>query len=126
MANAKNNDSKSNGNGWGDLKFAKWEWNNETDVLYEQWLKNTAPDLGEGLAYLVTQGYRVTCSFDNDSGSPKVSATGTGKRHVNENICITSWGDDVEDCILVTIFKIDVLFEGKTAPTRSEKRSGRR
>lgn len=126
MATMKDKGLSGNSNNWGDLKFAKWEWNNETDEAYSAWLKNTAPDLGEGLSYLVEQGYRVTCSFDVDSNSPKVSATGIGKKHVNENICITSWGEDVEDCILITIFKIDVLFEGKTAPTRGEKRTGRR
>jgi hypothetical protein len=123
MANDK---VKSNSPGWGDLKFAQWNWNEETDHAYNEWLKSHAPDLGEALTYLVEQSYRVTISFDHDSGSPKVSATGIGKKHVNENICITSWGEDTEDCILLTIFKIDVLFEGKTAPTRGERKTGRR
>lgn len=120
------NSTARNGSTWGDLQFARWTWNEENDTAYEDWIKHQAPDGAEALSYLVEQGYRVTVSFDHDSNSPKVSATGLGKKHVNENICITSWGNDVEDCILLTIFKIDVLFEGRTAPTGGKATSGRR
>lgn len=126
MAAARKEQTGRNTSSWGDLSFAKWAWNAENDEAYEEWVKHNAPDGTEALSYLVEQGYRVTISFDHDSGSPKVSATGMGKKHVNENICITSWGNDVEDCILLTIFKIDILFEGKTAPTSTKSNSGRR
>jgi len=126
MAQKPRNGSGTNG-GWNsEIQFAKTEWNNTIEAQYEAWLKHDAPSLEEALKWLVEASYRVSIVADGDGGSVKCSATGYGHKHVNENICITSWGNDPEDAALITLFKIGVLYEGKTAPLSGSTKGGRR
>jgi len=126
MASKTRNGNGTN-NGWNsEIQFAKTEWNNQIEAQYEQWLKHDAPGIEEALKWLVEANYRTSVVADGDNGSVKCSATGYGHKHVNENICITSWGNDPEDAILITLFKIGVLYEGKTAPLSGSTKGGRR
>lgn len=118
--------SKPQSNSFGDLQFAAFSWNAETEANYEKWLKSDCPSEFEALEYLVNAGYSVKFSPADDNGSFKVSATGIGTKHVNENVCITSWGNDTADALCITVFKIAIVFEGKSAPLATGQRGGRR
>lgn len=117
--------SQENGTAWGDIQFAKWSWTKENDDGYESWLREKAPDFAEAVTWLVDAEYKVSISWDTQSEAYKCSATGTGRKNPNEGICITSWAESADDAVLITIYKIDVIFEGKRAPT-SGSGKGRR
>lgn len=109
-----------------DVKFANISWTAETDKQYLQWVKDHAPSLEEGIDFLINAGYRVSITWDDNSDCPKVSVTGSETAKNNKNIVCTSWGESIEDCVLVSIFKIEVLFPGQNLPTEREKGSTRR
>lgn len=121
--------AKSNGKGFagfGDLLFAAFSWNKELEAKYEEWIKSDAPDGIEAISYLVNAGYSIKFSPADDHGSYKVSATGVTKICPNENVCITSWGNDSEDGLLITLYKIAVVFDGRRAPISGVGSGGRR
>ena len=109
-----------------NLEFASFSWNKEIEADYERWIKENAPDFAEGAAYLVNAGYSIKFSPPDDNGSYKVSATGISPSNPNKDMCITSWGNDSEDALLITVYKVDVIYQGHRAEASRSQKGGRR
>lgn len=125
---ARYGNKQSKGKSWGDnnAKFANISWTAEMDKGYLEWVKKAAPSVDDAISIFIEAGYRVSFSYDDGSDCPKCSVTGSEDAKYNKNIVCTSWGESIEDCLLVSVYKIFTLFPDQNLPTEREKGSTRR
>lgn len=112
MPDRRNKNGERRGN-WNDnINFVSHNWTTADDENYEAWLRQEAPTVEEGLQWLLLGSYRFSGTYDDQSACPRFSATGIDPKSPHNGWCFTSWAETVEDAILVTLYKIQVLYAG--------------
>lgn len=84
----------------------------ETELdAFEAWAKQKPPSFASMMAELATMNYKLSLTFVENSESWCASITGKEDAKFNSGATITTWGDDVEEAILMAFFKVVVIFE---------------
>jgi len=78
-------------------------------VEYTDWAEKEQFALGELLAGLATSGYKLTVSYSDKTGNFICAVTGRSDPHVNFMKCVTSYHSDVLACILVALYKHNMV-----------------
>lgn len=117
--------SYKNGNGWGETVFARFEMTDEIEQAYEAWLAKQAPNPVEALEHLLGASYKVSFNRDAEGEAYTCSVTGTKEAKHNANTCLMTYSDSAEDALLLSTFKICVVYESGDWPLQGEKRRRR-
>lgn len=119
---AKNNRNKQQNNSqWGqDASFADVKLNASEKDAYLAWVKKSDANSLDALERLVMDSYRVSTKYDYNNMCVVVSLTQQDNKHVNSGLVIMSRAADVDDALLLSAYKVFVLFEGQRLPTKSE------
>lgn len=106
---------------WGhDVSFADVKLNVSERDVYLQWLKSSDANCIDSLESLVSDSYRVSLKCDYNNNCYVASLTQQDTKHINFGLVIMSRGDTVDNAILLSAYKVFVLFEGQRLPTASE------
>jgi hypothetical protein len=106
---------------WGsDASFADVKLNASEKDVYLQWVKTTDANCIDTLESLIADSYRVSVKYDYNNNCTVVSLTQQDTKHHNSGLVIMSRGSSVDDALLLSGYKVFVLFEGQRLPTASE------
>jgi hypothetical protein len=123
--------AKSNDNGkWTkkaeygqDASFADVKLNASEKDVFLSWVKSTDANCIDSLEALIADSYRVSVKYDYQNSCVTVTLTQQDTKHRNSGLVIMSRSDNVDAAILLSGYKVFVLFEGQRLPTRSEDNS---
>ena len=109
--------SRRNMFGNSDVKFA---YIRLTDDLREQfiaWRNEHEAKSWEFLHGLAEEGWKASFGEDLSNACYIASHTCQNEGDINYKICVSSRSDDIEEALLMNVFKIGVLYAGKKLPT---------
>jgi len=78
---------------------------------FEAWAKDNISDLGDYLTHLVSSSYKLSLNLDPNNDCYIVAITGTDENKLNRGLCITSRSDDLLEAIMMTVYKIVVIYD---------------
>ena len=109
-------------NSWGESngEFAQVTLTNADKAKFDAWLKSDAPDELEAWKWLMDDSYRVSGKFDYNSNCYMVTLTQQDNKHRNFGVVVTSRSTDPAEAILLSLFKVEVMFAGERLPTETK------
>lgn len=110
---------------FGDVQFCKFEMTDEIEQGFEAWLVKQAPDIAEAIDFLLNAGYKLSLKRDLEHEWYSCALTGSQDARHNAGICMMTYSDGVEDVILLTLFKAEIVYAGQEWPTSTERRRRR-
>jgi len=118
MANKQRASRNYDANG---IKFCTILLDTEQKSVLKEWLNNNQADLDTYFHNMVTDGWKTSCTWDDVNDCFIASATQRFDDDKNYNVCVSSRSDNLYEAILITYYKIYVLYEGKRLPTEPTK-----
>lgn len=88
----------------------------EKDVFL-QWQEKTDANCIDSLEALIADSYRVGCKYDYNNNCVCVTLTQQDNKHRNSGLIIMSRAATVDSAIILSGYKVFVLFEGQRLPT---------
>lgn len=112
---------KQRENTWNnDAKFAEVRLNKADSDAFSAWLTNAAPSGIECLGWMCDDSYRVSVKYDYHNNCYVCSLTQQDPKHRNNGLVIVSRADSAETAIQMSLYKIEVMFQGQRLPDSSE------
>lgn len=88
---------------------------------FRAYMQQGNDELALEMATLVSQGHKLSLSWDNKNVCFIASVTCRDEKAINYDCCITSRSDDWFEAIMLCVFKAVVLANGKAWQEMSEK-----
>lgn len=114
--------SRSNSSGF-STKFSTIALDSEQKEILKGWLKANSADLDEYFHHMVKDGWKTSVTWDDTNDCFIASATQRFDDDKNYDTCVTSRSDNLYEAILITYYKIFILFDGKKLPTEPTKQN---
>jgi hypothetical protein len=80
-------------------------------AAFQKWAKDNVADLGDYMVNLVGSGYKLSMNLDTNNDCYIVAITGTEENKLNRGLCITSRSDDLIEAVMMTVYKVVVLYD---------------
>lgn len=87
---------------------------------FREWVSKSDINLSDAMGQILEAGYKLSVSWIDDQVSFCVSLIGTDTTKVNKDSILTSWSSDLEEAILLSVFKHFIMCDGGEWPLRSE------
>lgn len=120
MSKSTNNKSQSNRTWNNSAEFADVRIWGETKDAFSLWLSKNAPDTAEALTVLTDDSYRVSLKYDYNNTCYACSLTQQDAKHHNNNLVIISRAGTADEAVLMSVYKVMVMFPGERLPTQGE------
>lgn len=104
--------------------FANVRLSDEEMSEYDEWVRKQAPDITETLSLLLAEGYKISLGAVAETSGVRCTLTQPEKKHHNHDLILSSFGNDAEDAILLSIYKTNVMYPNERLP--ESKGTGRR
>jgi hypothetical protein len=111
---AKTNNRPEYGN---DASFADVKLTASEKDVFLQWREKTDANCIDSLEALIADSYRVGCKYDYQNSCYVVTLTQQDTKHRNSGLIIMSRADSIDNALLLSSYKVFVLFEGQRLPT---------
>lgn len=99
---------------WGNITFVKYELSGEEKKQFVEWTRKTSNQVDDLVQTLLTDGNKLTFSFNAQTDSYIVSVTGRDEGSINFERCFTSHGKTYFIALTVALFKYHVVWERGT------------
>jgi hypothetical protein len=124
MAYEKKNKNQRQNSGWGmDVTFADAKLNAQEKDVFLSWLKTTDVNCIDCLEALIADSYRVSIKVDYNNDCTTVSLSQQDNKHRNSGLIIVSRAGSVDEAIILSYYKVFVLFAHQRLPTAGENES---
>lgn len=121
MATNKSSNKRQNNSQWGqDASFADVKLNASEKDAFLLWLKNSDVNCIDCLEALIADSYRVSVKVDYNNDCTSVSLSQQDNKHRNSGLIIISRAGNVDEAIILSFYKVFVLFEGQRLPTAGQ------
>lgn len=100
-----------------DASFADVKLTASEKDVFLQWREKTDANCIDSLEALIADSYRVGCKYDYQNNCFVVTLTQQDTKHRNSGLIIMSRADSIDNAILLSGYKVFVLFEGQRLPT---------
>lgn len=121
MANSRNNKAGNGKSNFGsDVSYADVKLIAGEKEAFLHWAKTGDVNCIDCLEALIADSYRVTVKVDYNNNSTNVSLTQQDNKHRNSGLVIISRSDNVDEALLLSFYKVFVLYEGQRLPTRDD------
>ena len=121
MARSGNGKPNNNKSSFGsDVSYADVKLVAGEKEAFFHWLKSSEANCVDCLEALIADSYRVTVKIDYNNNSTNVSLTQQDTKHRNSGLVIISRSDNVDEALLLSFYKVFVLYEGQRLPTRDD------
>lgn len=104
-------------------KFCTIALDTEEKAILKEWLQSNSKDLDTYFHTMVTDGWKTSITWDDNNDCFIASATQRFDDDKNHNVCVTSRSDNMYEAILITFYKIYVLFKDKKLPIEPNKQN---
>ena len=104
--------------------FANVRLSDEEMSNYDAWVRKSAPDVTEALALLLAEGYKLSLAVVGETGGVRCTLTQPERKHRNYDLILSSFGNNAEDAILLSIYKTNVMYPSERLP--ESRGTGRR
>lgn len=106
---------------FGDFKFASITLTDADKAKFTEWYEKSERDVFVLLAELLVEDWKASVTWDGDNDCFIASLTCRAANNVNENVVVTSRSDDSIEAVMLSIYKIRVLYSNKALPTERAK-----
>lgn len=118
---------KGKGNGTSNsnfkTKFATISLDAETKELCKAWLEAHSKDLDTFFTDMVRDGWKTSLRWDETNDCFISASTNVDEDSRNYDVCVTSRSDNMYEAILISYYKIYVMFDRKKLPVEPEKQN---
>jgi hypothetical protein len=101
-----------------EVNYANVTLSQADKVSFDAWLENAGQDFEQWFLALVDDSYRVSLKFDYGNNCYMATLTQQDAKHVNSGLTIISRGSNAIEAILMSAYKVFVLFEGQRLPVQ--------
>jgi hypothetical protein len=117
---AMNNQRSKSGSGYGDnATFADVSLSQSDKDAFSKWMSDALPDIEIWLAALTDDSYRLSLKFDYHNNCYSAALTQQDNKHHNSGLVIMSRASTAVEAVLMSAYKVFVLFDGEALPTRN-------
>lgn len=104
---------KPNNQRFSDIEFVNYKLTNDDRTSFLAWQEKNLPHIVRLTTDLLEAGYKLSVSPDMDNGCYIVTVTSTKHSAYNKSRAMTSKSDDWQEAIMLSLFKVFVIFDGK-------------
>jgi hypothetical protein len=116
--------NQKNGSAYGDSAvFADVSLTADDKIVFSKWMTDALPDSEVWLSALIDSSYRLSLKFDYNNNCYSASLTQQDNKHHNSGLIIMSRADTAIEALLMSAYKVFVLFDNERLPTRDENNS---
>lgn len=105
---------------FGDIRFCTIQLDTEGKVLAKQWITANNKDLDTYFDTLIRDGWKTSLTFDEYNDCFIASSTQRDEDDRNHNVCLTSRSDNMYEAIMLNVYKLYIMYEGKKLPTEKQ------
>lgn len=102
-------------------KFAAIRLDATEKKAFKKWCEENAADGDVYYVELIRAGWKGSTRYDDENDCFVWSMTQMSERDVNHDVCVTSRSDNMYEAMMLGIYKINVMFQGKKLPTEAER-----
>lgn len=107
----KNNSASESKPDW-QVTFVQLRLNEETANEFSKWMERKEPEIALDVASFMSNGNKVSITWDNENKCWIVSATCKEEGHKNYNHCLSSRSSEWWEALCMNVFKHDVICKG--------------
>lgn len=108
-----------------NMSFSTLRLEDRHTADFKHWVEQQKIDPLSVITELTGQGYKVSCSWVDESNAFCLSIIGTENTKVNRDVVMTTWSDDLEEVICLAGFKHMVVCDSGEWPiTNNDTRWG--
>lgn len=100
-----------------DIKFAYVRLGEEEREAFIEWRKLHEEQIWTFLHQLAENGWKASFGEDMANACYIASHTCNNEDDRNYKVCVSSRSDDISEALLMNVFKIGVMYDGKKLPT---------
>jgi hypothetical protein len=109
------------GNAYGDnAVFADVSLTTDDKAAFSSWIDDALPDIDIWIAALTDDSYRVSLKFDYNNNCYSAALTQQDDKHNNAGLIIMSRANTAVEALMMSAYKVFVLFEGERLPIRDQ------
>jgi len=102
-------------------KFAAIRLDAADKKAFTKWRDENAADGDVYYTELIRAGWKGTTRYDDENDCFVWSLTQQNERDPNHDVCVTSRSDNMYEAMMLGIYKITVMYDGKKLPTEVER-----
>jgi hypothetical protein len=101
-------------------KFAAITLSKDEKAVAKSWVDMHIADCETYWVNLGVNGWKQSSTYDSENDCWIVSMTQRDETHMNYDVCVTSRADNPIEALMLTIYKVEVLYCGVKLPTERE------
>jgi hypothetical protein len=114
------NKRKSQPNTYTTPLFAAVRLNSQDKAAAKRWITENFADLETYVVRALIDIWKISFSYDEGNDCYIASFTSRDEKNENYNICVVSRSDNPLEAILISYYKIYIMFDGHKLPTEHE------